>query len=75
MSRYPAFFIKHVLKLEHLRICFLKKKYEWIMSQREKNLCTVSIAIKLLFILPLLESNVELELNSIRAFIELIAIV
>lgn len=45
------------------------------MSQREKNLCTVSIAIKLLFILPLLESNVELELNSIRAFIELIAIV
>lgn len=70
MSRYPAFFIKHVLKLEHLRICFLKKKYEWIMSQREKNLCTVSIAIKLLFfVLTLLESNLELELNSIRAFI------
>lgn len=40
------------------------------MSQREKNLCTVSLAIKLLFfVLPLLESNLELEFNSIRAFI------
>lgn len=38
------------------------------MSQREKNLCTVSIAIKLLFfVLPLLESNLELELNKYKS--------